>query len=96
MERSKIPWLVDERSSLEEEAAPYRSRTAEEQLGALAAACQAAMSLLRLRDDQQLVLAHTDPLPKSAQCALARLRRQYWKARDRAPVPETADRGDGA
>ena len=76
MVKSVIPWAKTDRESVRQEAEPYREMSVEGRLVALAAACRAAMRLLRTRDDQRRVLAHTDPLPESSIRALRRLQRQ--------------------
>ena len=76
MVKSTIPWAKTDRESVEQEAAPYRGMSVERRLISLAAACRAAMRLLRTREDQRKVLAHTDPLPESSIRALRRLQRQ--------------------
>lgn len=70
------PWAVDNRTSVREEAAPYRSLTPEERAAYMAMACRAAMRLLSIRDDRARVLAHVDPVPPTTVTALARLRQQ--------------------
>lgn len=71
-----IPWAVDDHESVTAEAGPYVEMAPEQRAVALAAACRAAMRLLRIRADQQTVLSHTDPLPESSIRALERLRRK--------------------
>jgi hypothetical protein len=67
-------WVVDNESSLREEAAPYVSLTPEARAEMLAAACRAGAKLLRARTDAARILARVDPLPESSELALARLR----------------------
>ena len=72
---SRLPaWVVDEETSVAEEAAPYIDMPDEERLRHLAAACRAGAKLLRLRDDAAAALDYEDPLPASTVHALARLR----------------------
>ena len=67
---------MDNKTSVEEEAAPYRDLTPSMRAGLLAAACRAAMRLLWARQDRERVLRYVDALPESSVRALARLRRQ--------------------
>ncbi|HEX6241633.1 MAG TPA: hypothetical protein VFZ61_12085 [Polyangiales bacterium] len=67
-------WVIDNASSLREEAAPYVALAASERARMLAAACRAGARLLRARPDAARVLDHVDPLPESSERALARLR----------------------
>ena len=69
-------WIVDDRESVRREAEPYRHMTPEQRAELLAAACRGMARLLRIRDDRDRVLAHTDPLPESTIRALERLRRE--------------------
>ena len=77
-----IPWAIDNHESVVAEAEPYVDMEPEQRALALASACRAAMRILRIRDDQQTVLSHTDPLPMSSIRALERLRRE---ARETSP-----------
>jgi hypothetical protein len=67
-------WVTSNAISLEEEAAPYVDLSPAQRGAMLAAACRAAVRLLRARPDAARVLEHTDPLPPSTVEALARLR----------------------
>jgi hypothetical protein len=67
-------WMVDDRTSIEREAAPWRGRSPEEHARATAAACRAAARQLALRPDRERLLAYRDPLPQSTRVALRRLR----------------------
>jgi hypothetical protein len=67
-------WVVDNASSLREEAAPYVGLTPQERAVMLAAACRAGAKLLRARADAARILDRVDPLPESSERALARLR----------------------
>jgi hypothetical protein len=73
-------WAVDDRTSIEREAAPWRGRSLEEHARATSAACRAAARQLALRPDRERLLAYRDPLPESTRIALRRLR-------DEAPRP---------
>jgi hypothetical protein len=67
-------WAVDDRTSIEAEAAPYRDLTSQERARHLAAACRAAARLVLARSDARAALEYVDPLPNSTVTALARLR----------------------
>lgn len=67
-------WVVDNATSLREEAAPYIGLTPEQRAPMLRAACRAGARLLRARSDADPVLAYVEPLPASTEQALARLR----------------------
>lgn len=67
-------WVVDNASSLREEAAPYIGLSPTERAAMLAAACRAGAKLLRARPDAEQILERRDPLPASSEEALARLR----------------------
>jgi len=67
-------WVVDNRTAVAQEAAPYRNLTTEERWRATAAACRAAAKQLALRPDRERLLAYRDPLPQSTIDALRRLR----------------------
>ena len=67
-------WVVDNRTSVEREAAPYRAMTAEERWRATAAACRSAARQLANRPDRERLLDYRDPLPDSSVAALRRLR----------------------
>ena len=69
-------WVIDNKTSVDEEAAPYRNMKPSQRADLMAAACRAAMRLLDVREDRERVLRHVDPLPESSVRALARLRRQ--------------------
>lgn len=75
MSHPKPAWVVDDVTSVRQEAAPYRDMSPEQRLAVLAAACRAATRLLLSREDRYLVLRHVDPLPESSVRALARLRK---------------------
>jgi hypothetical protein len=74
-------WVVDDDESVRAEAAPYREMSPERRLVLLAAACRAAARMLRSRPDAEDVLSHRDPLPRSSQKALERLRREARRRR---------------
>jgi hypothetical protein len=67
-------WVVDNQSSLRDEAAPYIGLSPEERVRLLAAACRAGARLLRARPDAARLLDGIDPLPESTERALHRLR----------------------
>ena len=67
-------WVVDDRTSVAREAAPYRRMTADERWRHLSAACRAAARQLASRPDRERLLAYRDPLPESSAAILARLR----------------------
>jgi len=68
-------WVVDDSTSVRNEAAPYRLMSPEQRAFHLAQACRAAAKILLVREDRQRVLEYLDPLPDSTVSALARLRR---------------------
>ncbi len=68
------PWVVDNRTAVAREAAPYRDLSVEEHWRATAAACRAAARQLAARPDRSRLLAYRDPLPASSVALLARLR----------------------
>jgi hypothetical protein len=71
----KLPgWVVDNKTSVKREAAPWRDRSDEEHAQALAAVCRASAKILRARDDRAVVNAWVDPLPPHSIAALKRLR----------------------
>lgn len=70
-------WVSDERSAVEQEAAPYRGLTFAERGRLTAMACRAAARQLAARSDRERLLAYRDPLPESTQRTLARLRARY-------------------
>lgn len=75
MSGMRLPkWVVDNQSSLREEAAPYVALSPAQRAQLLAAACRAGAKLLRARPDAARLLERVDPLPESSQRALARLR----------------------
>jgi hypothetical protein len=67
-------WVVDNQSSLRDEAAPYVGLSPEERVRMLAAACRAGAKLLRARPDAARLLERVDSLPESSERALERLR----------------------
>lgn len=67
-------WVVDDQTSIEREAAPWRGRPPEAHQRATAAACRAAARQLAQRADRERLLAFRDPLPESTLAALRRLR----------------------
>jgi hypothetical protein len=83
--RSAIPdcmaelpgWVVDNRTAVEREAAPYRGLSAAERWRLTAAACRAAARQLASRPDREKLLAYRDPLPESSLAILRRLREQH-------------------
>lgn len=68
------PWVVDNRTAVAREAAPYRALTPAERAQALAAACRAAARQLAARPDRQRLVEYRDPLPRSSVIILRRLR----------------------
>ena len=75
MKLDKLPgWVVDERTSVLQEVAPYIDASPSERLAATRACCRAAMNLLRYHSDPARALAWVDPLPEKSKTALARLR----------------------
>jgi hypothetical protein len=75
MNRTALPpWVVDNRTAVAREAAPYRGLTPEQRSRALAAACRAAARQLAARPDRQRLLEYRDPLPETSVAALRRLR----------------------
>ena len=68
------PWVVDNRTAVAREAAPYRGLTPTQRAHALAAACRAAARQLAGRPDRQRLLEYRDPLPQSSVVVLRRLR----------------------
>jgi len=72
---SRLPkWVVDNRTSVEREAAPYRGLSPEERWRATAAACRSGARQLAQRADRQRLVDYRDPLPASTIAALRRLR----------------------
>jgi hypothetical protein len=72
---ARLPkWVVDNRTSVEREAAPYRMLTPEERWRAPSAACRSAARQLAARPDRQRILDYRDPLPESTIALLCRLR----------------------
>ena len=67
-------WVVDDRTSIDREAAPYLGMPAEERARATAAACRAAARQLANRPDRARLLAYRDPLPERTIVILRRLR----------------------
>jgi hypothetical protein len=67
-------WVVDNRTSVEREAAPYRGLTPEQRWRATAAACRSAARQLAQRADRQRLVDYRDPLPASTVVVLRRLR----------------------
>ena len=74
-------WVTSNAESVREEAAPYVHLTPAERGALMAAACRAAARLLKARPDAERVLDLVDPLPKSTEAALARLRALHRKSR---------------
>jgi hypothetical protein len=68
------PWVIDNRTAVAREAAPYRGLSAEARWRATAAACRAAARQLAQRADRERLLAFRDPLPESSVRILQRLR----------------------
>jgi hypothetical protein len=76
--RHRLPaWVLDDASSIEAEAAPWRDRTPEERGRAMREACEIAGRLVRARPDADRVYAWSDPLPASTLQALARLQAEF-------------------
>lgn len=76
MRLSRLPgWVVDNATSVADEAAPYVSMTAAQRWEATKRCCQAASAMLRFHRDPEVALMYRDPLPESSVAALARLRR---------------------
>ncbi len=69
-------WVVDNRTAVERESAPYRGWTAEQHWRATAAACRSAARQLASRPDRDRIAAFRDPLPASTVAILRRLRHQ--------------------
>jgi hypothetical protein len=67
-------WVVDNETSIREEAAPYIHMSMAERWEATRRCCEAASTMLRFNRDPAAVLAHRDPLPPSTVLALRRLR----------------------
>ena len=75
---ARLPgWVVDDATSVRNEAAPYRDMTPTERGALLAAACRSAARILRSRADAAQILELRDTLPESSERALERLRVQY-------------------
>ncbi len=75
--RSLPPALViDDATSVDEEAVPYRDLSDAQRARVLAAVCRAAARILRSRPDRDAVIEYVDPLPSSTIAALDRLRRR--------------------
>jgi hypothetical protein len=68
------PWVVDNRTAVAREAAPYRAMSPDDRLQATAVACRSAARQLRSRRDRERLLAYCDPLPESTIATLKRLR----------------------
>ncbi len=68
------PWVLDNRTAVAREAAPYRGLTPAQRTQALAAACRAAARQLAARPDRQRLREYRDPLPESSAAVLRRLR----------------------
>lgn len=82
MNRTVPAWVVDDVTSVREEAEPYRDMTPQQRATIMAMACRAAVRLLQSRIDRDRVLRHRDPLPQSTVVAMERLRN-----REPATVP---------
>ena len=75
MARSALPaWVVDNRTAVAREAAPYRGLTPAQRAQAVASACRAAARQLATRPDRQRLIEYRDPLPSSSAALLRRLR----------------------
>lgn len=70
-------WVVDNRTSVEREAAAYRHLTPQARGRATAAACRSAARQLASRPDRARLLEYRDPLPESTVAILRRLRAAY-------------------
>lgn len=70
-------WVVDNRTSVLREAAPYREMTPEQRLKLMSTLCDEAMKQLNAREDRDAVLRFREPLPQSSVEALARLRAEF-------------------
>jgi hypothetical protein len=70
-------WVVDNRTAVAREAAPYRNLPPEERWRLLAAACRAAARQLAARPDGARLRDYREPLPASTIAALERLRAEY-------------------
>lgn len=68
------PWVVDNRTAVKREAAPYLALTAAERWRATAAACRSAARQLAQRPDRARLLEYRDPLPASSVAVLRHLR----------------------
>jgi hypothetical protein len=80
-EMMKLPgWVVDNRTAVAREAAPYRRLSPLERLRLTAIACRGSARQLAARPDRRRLLDHLDPLPASTVAALDRLRRARTSA----------------
>ena len=78
----KLPgWVVDNKTSVLREAAPYKTMTSEERLRRMMMACEDAIIQLNAREDREAILSFRDPLPPDSVAALARLRALASKRR---------------
>jgi hypothetical protein len=76
MRLQRLPgWVVDNETSVNEEAAPYVGMTTAERWAATRRCCEAAAVMLRFSRNPEAGLAHRDALPASSVEVLARLRR---------------------
>jgi hypothetical protein len=74
----KLPgWVVDDATSIEREAKPYRGLSNVERTRILADLCRAAAKQLSFRANRAYLLDYQDPVPESTRQALARLRQLY-------------------
>jgi len=69
-------WVVDNTTSVREEAAPYVHMSMAERWEATRRCCEAASAMLRFYREPSAALAYRDPLPPSTVQVLERLRRR--------------------
>lgn len=69
-------WVIDNETSVREEAAPYVRMTMAERWDATRRCCEAAATMLRFNPDPAPALAYRDPVPRGTALALAKLRQR--------------------
>lgn len=80
--KMKLPgWVVDDATSIEQEAKPYRGISHAERARIQADVCRAAAKQISFRANSAYLLDYQDPVPESTRQAFARLRRLYRPAR---------------
>jgi hypothetical protein len=67
-------WVVDNKSSVAREAAPYVALSPDERAACLVQVCRTAMSIAKGRPDSARVFSFRDAVPATTEQALARLR----------------------